>query len=360
MAKKAYVGINNLSKNGTQLYIGVGNLSKKVVKGYIGVNNQSRLFWELAEETDGFWFFFETIAKKLMEYRRIDEGTPLSQKDNIYKLNTGIAFYCVALDGVGGACVFTFSTDSTAIDYEDRIGSETNLPTTGSVTLNNDTWNYAYIDLRPSESLTELSPNCAITEPTFVGATPANIITWILNNRIYTSDFVEDYQARQTYNAVFGDRRKTLRKAIAIWLYKNYSFKGYGAYDILLENIDTIIDELLALIENDDKIQVSFSNVVMSSSSRISIQIDSTDGSLSTFRPNSKSQLGGYVYLQNSNYLQTTRYTYAIIESTSVPPIRYFTSASSGNINTVGTRIINPSQYRVDHGVIISNLGLNF
>lgn len=49
MAKKAYVGINNLSKNGKQIYIGVSNLSKKAVKGYIGVGNLSKIFWQEGE-----------------------------------------------------------------------------------------------------------------------------------------------------------------------------------------------------------------------------------------------------------------------------------------------------------------------
>ena len=206
MAKKAYVGINNLSKNGKQIYIGVGNLSKKAVKGYIGVGNLSKLFWDFAPL--GFWFFYETVAKKIMEYKDVHAGFPPPlNTSQVYKTNAGIAFYCVADSGGSrGDCVAVFSTDANAVDFTEITGSVTRNPTTGSVTINNDTWHYACIDFSQFRSALNLVPECYIKEAIFQNYTPAEIITWIINNRIYTDDFAEDYQARQTYNAVFGDR----------------------------------------------------------------------------------------------------------------------------------------------------------
>lgn len=45
MAKKAYGGVSDLSKNGIKIYGGVNNLSKKIVSGYVGVGNKSKRFW---------------------------------------------------------------------------------------------------------------------------------------------------------------------------------------------------------------------------------------------------------------------------------------------------------------------------
>lgn len=358
MAKKAYVGINNLSKNGKQIYIGVSNLSKKAVKGYIGVGNLSKLFWDFAPL--GFWFFYETVAKKIMEYKNVHQGMPPPlTTSQVYKTNDGIAFYCVAdSGGYRGDCVAVFSTDANAVAFTEITGSTTRNPTTGSVTINNDTWHYACIDFLQHRSARNLVPDCYIKEASFENYTPAEIMTWIINNRIYTDDFAEDYQIRQTYNAVFGDREKTIRKAVAIWLYRNQNFKGYGAYDALLANLDTIIDELLNRIEDDDKINVGFSNVVMSSGSRIVLGIYSTANDFDTFSLRYKHQTGGYTYFDLSSNLRTTRYTYALIEGTVPPSIRYYSDLTSGNISMLGT-YASSSQYTVDKGVTLSNLGLN-
>lgn len=45
MAKKAYVGVNGISKNVKNIYVGVNGVPKKVVKGYVGVNGVAKLFW---------------------------------------------------------------------------------------------------------------------------------------------------------------------------------------------------------------------------------------------------------------------------------------------------------------------------
>lgn len=45
MAKKAYVGVNNVARQAKKIYVGVNNVARKVKKGYIGVNNVARLFF---------------------------------------------------------------------------------------------------------------------------------------------------------------------------------------------------------------------------------------------------------------------------------------------------------------------------
>lgn len=46
MAKKAYVGINGISKNVKNIYVGVNGVPKKVIKGYVGVNGVPKVFWD--------------------------------------------------------------------------------------------------------------------------------------------------------------------------------------------------------------------------------------------------------------------------------------------------------------------------
>lgn len=45
MAKKCYVGVNNLAQNCSKIYVGVNNVARKVVKGYVGVNGIAQQFW---------------------------------------------------------------------------------------------------------------------------------------------------------------------------------------------------------------------------------------------------------------------------------------------------------------------------
>lgn len=46
MAKKAYVGVNNVAKNISKMYVGVGNVAKKIKKAYVGVGDVAKLFFE--------------------------------------------------------------------------------------------------------------------------------------------------------------------------------------------------------------------------------------------------------------------------------------------------------------------------
>ena len=48
MAKKTYIGVGNVSKNGKKFYIGIDNVAKKVKKMYVGVNGVAKLVYSLA------------------------------------------------------------------------------------------------------------------------------------------------------------------------------------------------------------------------------------------------------------------------------------------------------------------------
>lgn len=45
MAKRMYVGVNNIARDVNTAYIGVNNIAKKVKKAYVGVGGKARLFY---------------------------------------------------------------------------------------------------------------------------------------------------------------------------------------------------------------------------------------------------------------------------------------------------------------------------
>lgn len=45
MSKKAYVGVNGIARNVSNIYVGVNGVARKVVKGYVGVNGVAQQFW---------------------------------------------------------------------------------------------------------------------------------------------------------------------------------------------------------------------------------------------------------------------------------------------------------------------------
>ena len=45
MAKKAYVGVDNVAQKVSRMYIGVDNTARHIIKGYVGVNGVAQQFW---------------------------------------------------------------------------------------------------------------------------------------------------------------------------------------------------------------------------------------------------------------------------------------------------------------------------
>lgn len=72
MAKKAYIGINGVSKNIPLMYIGVNGIAQKITKAYIGDENGiARLFYESSISLD------EDLVLSLIdfEYTKNNDGT---------------------------------------------------------------------------------------------------------------------------------------------------------------------------------------------------------------------------------------------------------------------------------------------
>ena len=136
--------------------------------------------------------------------------------------------------------VIIFTTDS---DAYSAINPYMGTPST--ITVNNDTWYYGMSNNLAWHDSYMLNPiGCRL--PDYASETDLwNNIANDLLAHIYTDDFVENYQTGVTYNVVFGDMEKTVRKALAIWLYKNISLKTYNAYKTLLTNLETMITRKL-------------------------------------------------------------------------------------------------------------------
>ena len=72
MAKKAYIGINGVSKNIPLMYIGVNGIAQKITKAYIGDENGiARLFYEATIPLD------ENLVLSLIDFEYTDnkDGT---------------------------------------------------------------------------------------------------------------------------------------------------------------------------------------------------------------------------------------------------------------------------------------------
>ena len=248
MAQKLYSSIGGLSNEVTKMYGSISGLSDNIIKGYCSVNGLSKLFFNGNGKPDkSFWFYYTTINGKIIEYRAIGGFLPPLTNNVVTKTNTGIAFYCTTRD-INGSCIITFSTDSNAVAYVDTIQGYSTNPTTGNVIINDETWYYAYEDLRPNATAMDVVPECEIQEASFSSMTPVQIITWIINNRIYVNDFAEEYIAGETYNLVTGGLEKTIRKYLAIYLYKNAGSENPSriiAYNNVLSHLEDVVSYFL-------------------------------------------------------------------------------------------------------------------
>lgn len=353
MPKKTYVGVNNKAKNvPSKGYIGIANKAKKLLKGYIGdANGKAQLFWN--NRIGIFWIFYETVSKKIMEFKRITpQVLPPFGKDYVNKTNIGMSFYCVSMDDSKASCIFTISTDEDAIDYVDILGSYIFYPTKSSVVVNNEVWYFAYIDMRPTRAM-ELIPDCSIKNSLFSNYTPINIVTWIINNRIYSNDFVENYQVGNVYDFPVGNKEKTVRKAIGIFLYKNFNYKNEGCYQYLLSHVDEVVDYIIG-ISSEYRI-VSFT-IQFATTNPWLVQIFfyfsnelTNDKLIRSETPNY-----GYKYFNVSPYINYTHAGRMEVYNDRISKQHFSYSGSGGD---VGTRIGYSSSYGIYY-VQLSNIGL--
>lgn len=361
MAKKAYVGINDVARNISKMYVGVNGIARKVIKGYIGVNGIAKQFWgDSSSSNDGFWFNYSTVAEKVMQGKRYTV-VPNQVQVDIYKVNSGIAFYFFVQPMEGGSIIDNWtvliSPQNTVSYYNAVCQGQTenyNAPYSGSLAEQGDVWYYTLAspieyDYEPQYPA-DIIPNCVLHET-------VSILSNFLNNHIYADDFAEDYQVGQTYNLRVGNIEKTVRKALAVFLYKNASaWYNKAAYTSMLRNLETIVNYILTDKGNHDKMYI---RIYSNSSDTLSIIVYYSSGSVNSKEVREQSVAGGYTTYRYYPYIQYDYYT-------------LITFASDGNIshtaqsytpynmtNIIGTSIVNQSGSTVQE-VGLSNIGITF
>jgi hypothetical protein len=353
MARELYIPVNGFSKKTSKFYAPVNGFSKEIVKAYCSVNGFSKLFYEKGGGggNTGFWFYYETTAKQIM-YAQLHNKT--YTKDNI-----GIAYFAMLMNGYSGHYSYSpilISTDPNAVSYSTSSGQTYNYQ--GTVLINDDTWYWSGKDITAvSDNYVDrigLSPDCwldgtplAKTYDYYQGWTEAcnDFLKYI-----YADDFAEDYILETPYNLRKGDKEKTIRKALAIWLYKNFAQKNNASYIALLTNIDTIVSTMLSNVSNYDVIDI----VIYQNYNVIRIEYSYSNASSDNKSLMSKNTEFGYTWYQLRSSMSESGGKYVQIDT-------------SGNIiyrNNYGTYTqyvgANISLYYDNaYRVILTNIGLN-
>lgn len=227
MSKKAYVGINGISKNVKNIYVGVNGVPKKVVKGYVGVNGVARLFWDGGTPPTpviaGSWDFWTTTSGF-----KSDLG--------ITKTNNGIAYYA-AIHTTAGDKALLISPMSSAVEY----GGYTQHGYI--VDSNNITW-----WINATGTISNYNNACLLSDTVYGDMADA---ARDLVSKIYAVPFQSDYQSGQTYTLYAADQRKTLRKVYSTYLHRNVNkYASSTEYRALSDNADTIINTLINTVQS--------------------------------------------------------------------------------------------------------------
>lgn len=294
MAKELYIPVNGFSKKTSKFYAPVNGFSKEIVKAYCSVNGFSKLFYVKGggQRKSGIWFFYSTVAETVVEGKCDDIPNPIWV--DVDKLDLGFAFYFIMPSQVDPYYdpwhwVVTLSPDSTAIPYM-YDGWDGNKRTSQqyTITYNGETW---YLGVATPLSFvtkpiypTDYTPDCLYEYQFNAGQA---VLDYMMPLQIYSNNFAEDYQVGGYYDIVLGDIETTIRKAIGVFLFKNYTLKGNTDYDTLLENIDTIINGILSRCEqgNYDKICIKVSTGTHASEAAKWIRISADLSNLDILNP---------------------------------------------------------------------------
>ena len=318
-------------------------LSKKIVKAYCAVleNGQSvsKLFYEAGASASGNWDFYETAATGFLDdyYYRYAQ--------TITKYNDGIAYFAfmgTLSDGRGNYWYYpiTVSTDEDGTYiYAKRNGQDIPFaPQTDSVVYNNTTWYYTYDSMgyylgHQAQYPADYSPDCYINGIPYYDYEQdwfdmETLVKEQLLAKIYDTCFATSYQSGNTYDLPLADKTKTIRKGIGIFLHLFVSIKTQPYYVTLLQNLNTIVSDLVTGSGNDPIIHL----LIQYSSARdeIVLRLTHSNGSASN---KTLSQYEGLYYHSfvyspaiswNGYYQITLNYNGTISRTTgSATPDRY-------------------------------------
>ena len=339
MAKKAYVGVNGVARKVSKIYVGVNGVARKVVKGYVGVNGVAKQFWG---DSGKFWFFFEPTAKRIMT------GSDFT----VTKAFPGIAFYAWVKGSLYGVTSYFPLLVSTDQDGYSTAVSETNDTKPWNITKNGDTWR-CVIPMLPESLNASLSPQCILSNDTYVVID--NDVCNAILNRIYTDDFAENYQLQQYYNLNVTDIEKTIKKAFAIFLYKNIHVKSWASYSAMLSGLNTILNYVNSEKGNNTKIVI---NIGWQSNSNIQLVVYYSNDSTSNKQVTVTSSKDGYNFYNYFDYLTYNTYTRIVFDSSGNVSHNYgsFTGNLSNIIGAdVGTTTVSSTSVKT---IILSNIGI--
>lgn len=89
MAKKIYIGVNNIARKVASAYVGISNVARRITKAYLGVNNVAKLIYESHKEDE-----------ELAPFTYTQTWTVPSDAQTI-------DIFCVGGGGGAGGCVCT-------------------------------------------------------------------------------------------------------------------------------------------------------------------------------------------------------------------------------------------------------------
>ena len=285
MAKKAYVGVNGISKNVKNIYVGVNGVPKKVVKGYVGVNGVPKVFWDGGTPPTPVvipsWDYWTSNRNDFL-FKFIRSGDIPRQDKTFTKTTNKIAYYGIfkyaAIPGetIEYYSVMLLSPDRDAVTFRvtTDAGQDVEFYYYGSITdSQNLLWYYSVYTYEDAVTTRFDAPQkYFISDKVYefwqrhaggnVGLVEA---ANDMLDMIYAVPFHEDYQIGTRYKLGITDVRKTIRKVISTALYSGVLTKASDpAYIAFSDNADAIISNLMSVATSHImELQVqAYSNIV--------------------------------------------------------------------------------------------------
>ena len=350
-------------------------LAKKVVKAYcpVLINGQSvsKLFYEAGgAPASGNWDFYETAATGFLDCHYY------SYAQTITKYNNGIAYFAFMSglsDGRGNYWYFpvTLSPDDDAVDiYADRNGQVIPYsPIVGSIVYKNKTWYYEYDSMgfyqqHQAEYPADFSPDCLLDGVPYWDDEQDwydmdAFVSEQLLSKIYNSCLTQDYQVGETYNLNYGDIKRTIRKAFGVFIYKRIDMKSDTRYNSLVNNLETVINDLVSFVGNDKWIGISITKNFIYTTGILRIEVMAGSPSLNNKTIESKQTVDDYTHCRlGSSYVSYPRRRRVSIASDGT--ISYETITATGTWDVIGVRVeMSSSGGNNYYTVSSSNAGLN-
>ena len=274
MAQEAYVGIDGISRNVTDIYVGVNDVARKVVKGYVGVDGVARQFWGDGGYSNASlsWHIWSSNVESIIIKPNPPSTSPPEENVGIvgiYKTNLKIAYYAIIKNSDNTAYLpIILSPDRDAVSfrfiyrrlipnshyyYETYYGDTTYSSWFTFVDNRGVTWYGSGLNVTFNiVGYMDLS-DFILTDDLYEGSSREDAIklSKYMVHRIYAIPFHEHYSVGQTYNTYLWDvnRTPTIRdltlKTVGLFLllnihlYENNTYDPNGVYKYFSDGVRT-------------------------------------------------------------------------------------------------------------------------